>query len=137
MQSIGKLAAGAILVSLVTLVGCDKKYNLTFVNHTDQSMEVKVTPPMGSTQTIGQIGADGSQLNYSIKVNTDDMPATTSVKAGMMSRSFTITEDTPGKLWFHIDDKGIQGPLDKKTPYVNTSVKNRITLPAGSRTVVE
>lgn len=126
-------------VAALALAGCDKKVQLTIVNHTPDMLDVKVTTPDQGTMSVGTVGGNGSKLRHTIKIANDDLPAQCSVKAGMATaaKTFTVNEDTKGELWFHVDRDGIAGPMDKNTPYIRHTDPDVIEIKRGTRTVVD
>ena len=53
-----KVAVLAVL-GIAVLAGCDKKFQLTFVNGTHEDRDVRLTVPGEGTETIGTLGGLG------------------------------------------------------------------------------
>lgn len=136
-----KAASGTVLVVLALCVmgatGCQKKLDLTFVNHTGRVLAVKVTTPDAGTMQAGSVGPSGSKLRYSVRIPAEDLPATCTCAVGIASKTFTVTEDTKQKLWFHYTEKGLAGPMDKDTPFVDVTKEREIKVTVPGGTVVE
>lgn len=136
-----KRASGTLLVAAVlcavAAAGCQKKLDLTFVNHTGSVLPVKVTTPDAGTMQAGSVGPSGSRLRYSVRIRTEDLPATCTCTVGVASKTFTVTEDTKQKLWFHYTEKGLAGPMDKDTPFVDVTKERDIKVVVPGGTVIE
>lgn len=126
-----------VAVLALTTVGCQKQIDLTFYNHTDAVLPVQVTTPEVGTMDAGSIGANGSMLNYTIRLETSNLPADCSVAVGRAARSFTVTEDTREHLWFHYTDQGLAGPMDRDAGVTVIKQEGEVTVPAGTRMIVE
>ena len=137
MRMAGKVFAMVLLLCVMAAVGCQKRIELTFVNHTDTPHEVKVTTPERGTATVGSVGADGGQLHHTIRINNDDLPAQCSVRVGLLSKTFEVNQDMKDKQWFHRDDKGLAGPMDKKAVYTTKKVIQEIRTSGGTTTVID
>lgn len=137
MNTASKVLVVAVVLCAMTMVGCQKKMQLTIVNHTGSVLPVSVTTPEAGTVNVGSVGANGSSIRHTIRIKEDDLPASCSVRVGLVSRSFTVNEDMKDKQWFHYDDKGLAGPMDKDTPYVTEKQTGEIRLRTEPRTIVE
>jgi len=129
------LGVAAVLLAM-TSVGC-KKVELTFYNHTDMTLPVRVTTPDAGTMNVGSIAGNGSMLNYTIKLKNEDLPAACSATVGVGTRSFTVTEDTKDHLWFHYTDKGLAGPMDKKAGMTVIQQTGEVRVKTGTRMIVD
>ena len=128
-----------VVVALCGLAatGCQKKVRITFINHTDEVLPVTVTTPSEGTITFGSVPAN-SNLRCVVRIPTDDLPALCSAKVGLIgSKSFTISEDTKDKLWFHYTDKGLAGPADEETDVTVTKPTGEIVVESEPTTIVE
>jgi len=108
--------AGALVLAVAALAGCDKEVKLTFFNGTDQQRDVFLAGP-GDPSGTGILGTVGpiSKLRTKIKVDKGFLPANYNWEAGDKSGSFTITKDSPGELMIAIEPGGVVGPIDKNT----------------------
>ncbi len=136
MDMTAKIVAVCVLVCAAMAVGC-KKIEVTIHNHSADAMSVRITVPDG-TVPLGAVSA-GGRLSHTIKINNEDLPAQCSVSAGVgNSQSFTVTEDTKDKLWFHITNKGrLTGPYTKQDVHVETEKRGHIEETVHQETVVE
>lgn len=137
MNMTGKVLSMVVVLTAMATVGCQKKVEFTFINHTDQVLPVKVTTPRGGTQSVGTIGANRSELPYTVRIDLGDLPAACSCAVGIATRQFTITQDTKGHLWFHRTKDGLVGPVDKKTTFVSVTETGRIKVTKPGKMVVE
>ncbi len=130
-------ALAAVLTALVVVAGCSKEVTSTIRNHTDNAMLVKLTVPEG-TRTIGKVGADSS-MSHKFKIKNEYLPARCTYMAGVgLSSSFTVTEDSPDKVWFHISKNGqIVGPMTEKDTFVHEEKTGEIRLKRSGGTVIE
>jgi hypothetical protein len=137
MNTASKAAGIVLMLCVLASAGCQKKVELTFFNHTDAVLPVKVTTPEHGTIEVGSIGAHGSQLRYTVRIKTDDLPAQCSCAVGLTSKTFTVSEDTQDALWFHLDNKGLAGPMDKGTKWVGQEKTVDVKTTIKSETIVE
>ena len=83
---------------------------------------------------FGSVSPGGS-LSYKMSVKTADLPAQCSLAADRGStQTFTVTEDSPGKWWFHIQQDGqVTGPGGRNDVFTNTRQTQEInvTVPSG------
>jgi len=132
----------AMIVGLAVLMmlagGCTKKVQLTIVNHSDVTRTIQVTTPE-ETMTLGQVGPSGGKLTSTVKVKTSDFPAQLHMSAGAgASTSFTVTEDSPSKWWFHISRTGaLAGPYGEKDIHVETAEDAEIQVKSEPRMIVK
>ncbi len=136
-MKMGTKLLGIAVVLFGTLVGCQKKIDLTFYNHTDTTLPVKVTTPDDGTMNVGTIAGNGSMLNYTIRVNTSDMPANCSAVVGIGNKSFAVTEDTKEHLWFHYTKQGLAGPMDSNANVTVISQTGEVEVSHGTRMIVD
>jgi len=132
-MKISQLASVAVL-SAGLAAGCTKKVEITVFNHTDVSRTLQLTVP-DETTTLGAIGPNG-RLSTTLVVKTADLPASCNLSAGAgASQSFTVTEDSPSKWWFHVTRQGrLVGPYGKKDVHVETEDGGTIEVPVKRRT---
>ncbi len=130
-------ALTVLLTAMAVTAGCSKEVTSTIINHTDNSLPVRLTLPQG-TQSIGTVGADSS-LKHKFKISGDDLPARCSYSAGAgLSTPFTVTEDSPDKVWFHISKTGqFVGPMTKDDTYVHDEQTGEIRIKSSGGTVIE
>ena len=137
MKRTSKALLVVVAICGLAATGCQKRVKITFVNSTDETLPVSVTTPSDGTITVGSIGGNSS-LPYVVRIPTDDLPALCSAKVGLIGRkSFTISEDTKDKLWFHYTDKGLAGPADEYTDVTVTKQTGKIVIESGPTTIVE
>jgi len=137
MRTTGQVLGIAVLLLAMTAVGCQKKVQLTFYNHTADTLPVKVTTPTDGTQSVGSIGGNGSMLNYTVRIPNEDLPAGCSAAVGIRTKPFTVTEDTKDKLFFHYTDKGLAGPMDKDAGFTHIQKTGEIEVRTESRMIVD
>ena len=137
MKTTGKIVVISMLVCVAMVAGCSKEIKVTIMNHSDQTRTLQLTVPDG-TQTIGAVSPDGS-LTYKMKIKNDDLPAQCNLSAGAgSSLSFTVTDDSPGKWWFHISNSGrITGPLGEKDVHTETEETVDIEIKVDSEMIVK
>ncbi|MFA6134308.1 MAG: hypothetical protein WC869_09880 [Phycisphaerae bacterium] len=136
MGTIGKAMLVLIVATTLATVGCSKRMDVTIMNHTDAPLTVAVTVPDG-TVPMGTVGA-GGRLSQVVKIPMADLPATCSMSAGQERQSFTVTEDTQERLWFHISKKGsLSGPYNKGDVYTDQDVTSEIKARVSQDTIVE
>ena len=103
-------AAAICLAGLAA--GCDKKISFTYINTTSNALTARLVEH-GIEKVPFPLPAD-SEVTQRRKYDKDFLPITYVLRAGeMQSDSFTIDEDSPGKLWFIIQPNKIIGPLKK------------------------
>jgi hypothetical protein len=112
MITMRTMALLGLLVVVGLLAGCNKSVELIFVNATDKSMDVQLTTPNEGTESVGMIPPLGGKLNTKVKIPNDDLPANCAWKAGDFNGLFTITKESPDKLWIDIPSGRAR---DKKT----------------------
>jgi hypothetical protein len=113
MRTLGKgMLLGAGLCAIL-LAGCDKKYNLTFVNATSQSREIELRTPYGE-EDLGVANPAG-KVHRTLKFKKDELPARCAWRAGDLKGEFTITDDMKKDIIIPIDALGPVGPIDKNT----------------------
>jgi len=126
-----------LLLTVAALGGCQKKIDLTFYNHTNTALPVRVTTPDDGTMTAGTIAGNGSMLNYTIRLATDGLPASCSAAVGVGTKTFTVTKDTKEHLWFHYTKKGLAGPMDKNAGVTVIQQTGEINAPGGTRMIID
>ncbi|KPK79300.1 MAG: hypothetical protein AMJ81_13470 [Phycisphaerae bacterium SM23_33] len=136
-----KAASGTLLVVValcaMMTAGCQKQLELTFVNHTNSVVPVRVSTPQTGTMEAGSLGPSGSKLHCTIRIEMEDLPALCTCTVGVGFKTFTVTKDTKGKLWFHYTKEGLAGPTDKEGSLVGGTQEGEIKPPAPAGTVVE
>ena len=105
-------------------------------NHSDVARQVQLTTPEG-TSTIGAVGAEGS-LRTKLVVKNSDLPAQCQLSVGAgAAQSFSVTEDSPAKWWFHVTKDGrLTGPYGKDDTHTETDKTIDVTVPAGRTTIL-
>jgi len=98
---------GALLCASC-LLGCDKRVELTFVNLTDDSLDVHVTRPGEGREYLGVIAPMG-KLRHEVEIGEDDLPATVTWSAGTHRGRFPVTKETQEELWIEIRPLGEPG----------------------------
>jgi hypothetical protein len=102
MITMRTIALLSLLMAAGLLAGCTKDVDLTFVNVGDKSMDVQLTTPNAGTESVGMVPPMGGKLKTTVKIPTDDLPANCAWQANEFNGQFTITKDTPNKLWIDI-----------------------------------
>jgi hypothetical protein len=118
-----KAALAVTTLSLVMIVGCDKKFNLTFVNGTAQEREIVLHTPAGTESGIA--GPSGGKWKITVVLVKDDLPARCSWQSGEMGGNFDLTEKTKKDIFIHIDRTGPIGPVDKNAEIHKSDHKER------------
>ena len=136
MKIATRMLGVAVVLLGMTVVGC-KKVQLTFYNHTDLTLPVRVTTPDAGTMNVGSLAGNGGMLNFTIKLKSEDLPAACSTTVGVGTKSFTITEDTKNHLWFHYTDKGLAGPMDKNANMTVIQQTGEVRVRTESRMIVD
>ena len=136
MNMMFRIMAVSVLACVATTVGC-KKVEVTVWNHSDNALDVRVTVPDG-TMSLGTVGANGARLSYTIKIDNEDLPAHCSMSAGVgNTQSFTVTEDTKDKLWFHIAGNGrLAGPYPEDSEHVESETTTDIESTVRQETII-
>ena len=133
----GKVIAVSLLVGVVLLAGC-KKVELNIRNHSNMTRQLQLTTPDQGTMSIGAVSAGGGTTTFKMTVKNEDLPAQCNLSAGPgSSQSFTVTEDTKDKVWFHIGGDGrITGPLDKDDTHVETEDRGEIDVTVSEEMII-
>ena len=137
MRIANKVLIVAVALCMLAAVGCQKKVQLTIINHTADTLPVVVTTPDDGSANAGSVQGNGSALRYTVRINLDSLPAPCTVKVGLVSRNFTVNQDMREKQWFHYTDKGLAGPTDEKTTTTVVEPVSDIKLKTSVGTVVE
>ena len=137
MKTSGKIIIVSVLACAAVTAGCAKKVKVTIANHSAHSRSIDLTVPDGTTR-VGAVSAGGS-LTHTLKVKNDDLPAECNYSAGAgSSQSFTVTEESPDKWWFHITKDGhLIGPLTKKDVHVETEDRGEIEVEVHRKTILK
>ena len=120
MRMTGKITVISMLVCVALMVGCSREVTLTIYNHSSAPRNIQVTVP-DATRPIGSVSA-GGRIKHTVKIKNDDLPAVCNCSAGAgASQSFTVDDETPKDLWFHITKNGaMTGPYDKDSIHTET-----------------
>ena len=137
MRTTSKVLIVAVALCMLAAVGCQKKMQLTIINHTADVLPVVITTPDDGSVNAGSVQGNGSALTYTVRINIDSLPAPCTVKVGMVGRGFTVNQDMREKQWFHYTDKGLAGPTDKKTTTTVLEQTGDVKLKVSGGTVVE
>lgn len=137
MKITGKLVVMSAMLCAAMAVGCTKKVTLTVYNHSPNALNVQLTVPDG-TRALGAVSS-GGRLTHTVTIKTDDLPSACNLSAGAgSSQSFTVDQDTQGKLWFHITGQGkMTGPYDKDSVHAETSEPDEIQIRSEPRMIVK
>jgi len=91
MTRVGRVLLAALGAAM--LGGCGKAVTLSFLNLTDDTLNVYVTTPREGRRSIGLAPPLG-RLEHTIVVPDDRLPATCTWQVGSVSQSFTVTKET-------------------------------------------
>jgi hypothetical protein len=135
-MKLAKITGLSLMTLAVLATGCDKKIQLTVANHSDISRTVQMSTP-DETMNVGTVSPNG-RMKTTLSVKTSDLPADCYLTAeGGAKQTFTVTEDSPSKWWFHISADGVlAGPYGKDDVHAETTESNTL-VPLGTRTVVK
>jgi hypothetical protein len=127
----------ALTACLAVTGGCTKMIDLTINNHSEVARTVQLTTP-SETSTVGAVGA-GGRLSTVLRVQTKELPAQCRLAAGAgAEQTFTVTDDSPDKWWFHITQDGkLVGPYGKHDVHTETEKTIDVTVPAGRTTILK
>lgn len=119
-----------VVFATATLGGCGKTVDVSFLNLTDDTLNVYVTTPSQGRQSVGLVPPLG-RLSHTLMVPEDSLPATCTWQVGSVSQSFTVTKQT-GEQEVTILPTGAARMRD-----VNSSLKDMIDremspVPAGA-----
>ncbi len=137
MRTANKVLIVAVALCMLAAVGCQKKVQLTIINHTADTLAVVVTTPDDGSANAGSVQGNGSALTYTVRINVDSLPAPCTIKVGPVSRGFTVNQDMREKQWFHYTDAGLAGPTDNKTVTTVVQPVSDIKIKSSVGTVVE
>lgn len=128
MKMTVKMIAASALVCMLMTAGCAKKVKVTIANHSRHAVMMNLTVPEG-TSSIGSVSAGGA-LTHTLVVLAEDLPAQCTYSGGAgCSVSFDVTEDSPGRWWFHITGDGrLTGPYTKDDTHVETEDRGEIDI---------
>jgi len=98
----------AVLPAALAAGGCGG-IRMTFVNHTDEAVELELDGPIRGDDDIGAV-APGGSFAYDLHVPKDELPATLELEAGRHEVKFTVNEHTPRRLRVDIYDDRLHGP---------------------------
>ncbi len=106
------LSVPAVLacLSLLLLCGCDKEVELTFVNRTDQALDVRVSTPDEGHEHVGRLDPRG-RLEHEIEIDDDELPARCSWTAGPYGGDFLVTEESDEEIWLEIFPAAVDSPV--------------------------
>ena len=126
------ILAGVLMI-VAMVAGCKKEYELTFVNHKTQAVQVDLSTPEGP-QSLGTLAPYASRT-ATLKIDEDELPAVCTYTAGDEKKDFTLTKSMRTDQWIHIGTD--QGPIDKNVK-VNRKRENEVkNVPIQQGTVVE
>lgn len=125
----------AVVGALGLASGCEKQIQVTIYNHSDEAKTIRVTTPEETT-TVGNVGSAG-RLTTVMKVKNSDLPGQCSLAAGPgPGLSFSVTQDSPSKWWFHVTKDGkVTGPYGRLDEHVNSEKTVDVKLPV-ERTMI-
>ena len=106
------------LVAAVFLVGCDKDIDITFVNLTARTLEVRLSTPKEAGKRVGVL-RPRTQRKVEIEIDKDDLPAECAWRAGSHEGRFRVWEDSPKKMRIEIRPSSVpvtdrQDPPDER-----------------------
>jgi hypothetical protein len=122
-------------LGLAMLTGCEEKYQLTFVNGTQDQRSVELVMPGGGPMMIGTVDGMGDKARTSFKIESGDLPMTLKCRAGDVEGLIPLDSRTAHELSIYIDPKGIK-VVDRKTE-INTHEKSESTEKVHQGTVVK
>ena len=122
-----------LLLAVVAAAGCDKAVKVTFYNQTSQSRDVLIVGPGSGTGFIGTVQPMGT-VKTKIKIDKDVLPKNYTWEAGDRQGSFSIDDDSPGKLSIDIES-GVA--VDKNTEFQKTKKFEAKDVIIDTDTVVE
>lgn len=126
----------AVLASVALAAGCDKKIELTVMNHSETTRTIQLTTPE-ETATIGSVSA-GGRLATVLKVKDSELPAQCRISAGAAAQSFSVTKDSPDKWWFHVTKDGqVTGPYGKNDVHSESEKTIDVTTPVERSTILK
>jgi hypothetical protein len=136
-MNLAKITGLSLLTLTVLAAGCNKKIQLTIANHSDVARTIQMSTPE-ETMNVGAV-SPGGRMKTTLSVKTSDLPADCYLSAeGGAKQTFTVTEDSPSKWWFHVSADGtLAGPYGEKDVHAETTETTTITVPIGTRTVVK
>jgi len=82
-----------VVAAAALLGGCGKTVSLSFLNLTDDTLNVYVTTPNEGRRSIGLVPPLG-RIEHTIIIPDDRLPATCAWQVGSVSRAFTVTKET-------------------------------------------
>jgi hypothetical protein len=95
------MGTAAACLCAACLSGCGKAVDLTFINLTDESLEVHVTSPAKGRQYLGVLPPMG-KLRHELAIDRRDLPATCTWTAGPHTDSFRVAKDSEEDVWIDI-----------------------------------
>jgi hypothetical protein len=117
----GRLVWLLVLASSL-LGGCVKQVTLTFLNLTDDTLDVYVTTPQDGRKEVGMVAPMGT-LQYDLLIPTDQLPAQCSWQAGRYTQSLPVNKGTfdqeiklvpTGGIQVRDRDSSLKDELDKE-----------------------
>ena len=106
MGKVRSPATVALFFCAVSLVGCDKEFELTFVNLTPETLDLHVAVPGEGWEHVGPVEASGGKREHEVEIDDDLLPATCRYQAGPHRGRFTLTKDMAEKQWIDIRRTG-------------------------------
>jgi len=126
----------AVIASAALATGCDKKIELTIMNHSESARTIQLTTP-DETSTIGSVSAGGRMATV-LKLKDSDLPAQCRMSAGAAAQSFSVTKDSPDKWWFHVTKDGqVTGPYGKDDVHSESEKTIDVTTPIERSTILK
>ncbi len=136
-MKLAKILFVVLAACTVLAGGCAKKVQISVANHSEMTRTIQLSTP-DETATVGAVSA-GGRLTTTLTVKNSDMPAQCRLSAGAgAQQSFTVTEDSPSKWWFHITKDGsLAGPYGKDDVHSESEQTIDVTVPAGRTTILK
>lgn len=94
--------------------GCDKSFDITFVNHTAYPQEVRLRGPGHYPDLVGEASPSGGKVEASFKVDEDLLPAKYQWKTDTYAGDFVLSRKHKSEQWVHIGSL-IDEPVDENT----------------------
>jgi hypothetical protein len=101
MVKLRSAAAAVGLLSGLCLCGCDKEVKLTFLNLSEDTLDVHVTSPDKGRQYLGVLPPMG-KLRHRLAIDEKGLPAACLWTAGPYVQQFSVTRETAGLMFIDI-----------------------------------
>jgi hypothetical protein len=135
MRTLHRIGWMGLLLATATAAGCSKTFELTFTNVSMHTRDIVIRSPEGP-EHIGMLNPGGAQLKHKLTIENDDLPATCTVQAGNLVKTFQLTKEMKNEQWFYIEEKEIVGPLDEHTKVTKSSKEDIKTTPIKNQPVL-